>query len=251
VSRRGRAPSSRAASSRSAGRIHPIVAIRRGLRARRRGSALCPAAAQRGRQLGLAVPEPPRRSHCARRRPAVALERGEQEHLQPFRFREGPPAQLFRDHALREVVGPLEIAALADGQLPARPQRRGHALHHAEVPPALARAPLPLHVRGPERSLVADAAAEIARDLRVLADEVPPPGMAAELAAAELEGRVQRERDPARLVSPVFEEGRPRPQQLLAHARVQSPRAARAARWCGCAPRPRRRYRAGDSRSGG
>ena len=40
-------------------------------------------------------------------------------------------------------------------------------------------------------------------------DEVAPPGMAAELAPAELEGRVELERDPARLVAPVLEQRPP------------------------------------------
>src|SRR4051812_19146720 len=44
----------------------------------------------------------------------------------------------------------------------------------------------------------------------------------AELTPAELEGRVQGHRDPARLVSPVFEDGRAGPEQLLAHARVET-----------------------------
>ena len=72
-----------------------------------------------------------------------------------------------------------------------------------------------------QRPFVADAAAEVARDFGVLADEVAPPRMAAKLAAPELEGGIERERDPARLVAPVFEDRRARPQQLLPHARVQ------------------------------
>ena len=127
----------------------------------------------------------------------------------PSAVGQGPPAQLFRDHALREIVGALEVAALTDGELAARPQRRGDPLHHAEVPPSLARASLPLHVHGAERSFVANAAAEIARDLGMLADEVAPPGMAAELAAAELERGIQGQGDPARLVAPIFEDAAP------------------------------------------
>jgi hypothetical protein len=56
----------------------------------------------------------------------------------------------------------------------------------------------------------------------VLADDITPPGVAAKLAAAKLERRVETERDPARLVTPVLEEGRSGAEEFLTEGWIEA-----------------------------
>ncbi len=72
-----------------------------------------------------------------------------------------------------------------------------------------------------QRALVSDAAAEHPCDLRVLAHDISPPRVTAELASAKLESGIEFEGNPARFVAPVLEVRRARPEEFLAQDGIE------------------------------
>ena len=81
-----------------------------------------------------------------------------------------------RDNAFDEVVHPLEVAALSNGQLATRPQRIRHPFGDLEVPPAAAAGSF--HIEGAKRSLLAQPLPQRCRHLRVLLSAITLPEVA-------------------------------------------------------------------------